>query len=129
LSSSYREYPLITPREKWTEQDAEHWWTLTLETAAEAIEKSGVSAKQIKAISVSSQGITIVPVDENIKPLSNAISWLDVRAEAQTEKVRRDFTDEGIYRLTGKPLSPTYTLPKLLWIKRGACKDRICCRR
>ena len=52
VSSSYEEYPLITPKEKWTEQDAELWWTLTLKTAEEAIAKSGRPAKEIKAISV-----------------------------------------------------------------------------
>ena len=62
VSSSYEEYPLITPREKWTEQDAELWWSLTLKTAGCAIAKSGISAKEIRAISVSSQGITVVPV-------------------------------------------------------------------
>ena len=76
ISSSYEEYPLITPREKWTEQDSELWWSLTLKTAEEAIVRSGISAKEIKAISVSSQGITIVPVDKNLKPITNAISWL-----------------------------------------------------
>ena len=86
ISSSYEEYPLITPKEKWTEQDAELWWSLTMKTAAAAIEGSGISAKEIKAISVSSQGITLVPVDKNIMPISNAISWLDVRADAETAR-------------------------------------------
>ena len=40
IASSYREYPLITPKEKWAEQDAELWWSLTLETAKDAIAAS-----------------------------------------------------------------------------------------
>lgn len=119
LSSSYEEYPLITPREKWTEQDAELWWSLTLKTAEDAIARSGISAKEIRAISVSSQGITVVPVDENIKPLSNAISWLDVRAEDETAAVAERISGDEIFLITGKPLSATYTLPKLLWIKNN----------
>ena len=74
VSSSYEEYPLITPKEKWTEQDAELWWTLTLKTAKNAIARSGVSSEEIKAISVSSQGITIVPVYRVVRPLCNALS-------------------------------------------------------
>lgn len=119
VSSSYEEYPLITPKEKWTEQDAELWWTLTLKTAEEAIAKSGRPAKEIKAISVSSQGITIVPVDKDIKPLCNALSWLDVRAEKEERRISEDLTDKEMYLLTGKPVSATYTLPKLLWIKEN----------
>ena len=119
VSSSYEEYPRITPKEKWTEQDAELWWTLTLKTAGDAIAKSGVSAKEIKAISVSSQGITIVPVDKEVKPLCNALSWLDVRAEQEANRISKDLTDKEMYLLTGKPVSATYTLPKLLWIKEN----------
>ncbi|MBO5755092.1 MAG: hypothetical protein J6R89_03425 [Clostridia bacterium] len=117
VSSSYEEYPLITPKEKWTEQDAELWWTLTLKTAKNAIARSGVSSEEIKAISVSSQGITIVPVDRDVRPLCNALSWLDVRAEEETARIEKDLSAETVYRVNGKPLSATYTLPKLLWIK------------
>ena len=91
VSSSYEEYPLITPKEKWTEQDAELWWTLTLKTAKNAIARSGVSSEEIKAISVSSQGITIVPVDRDVRPLCNALSWLDVRAEEERHESKKIF--------------------------------------
>ena len=43
LAVAYEEYGLITPREKWTEQDAEDWWNLTLKTAKAAMEKAGIS--------------------------------------------------------------------------------------
>ncbi len=119
LSSSYEEYPLITPREKWTEQDAELWWTLTLRTAKNAIARSGISPGSIRAISVSSQGITVVPVDGNIKPLMNSLSWLDVRAEKETACIARELGEREMYILTGKPVSAAYTLPKLLWIKEN----------
>ena len=33
LTVAYEEYGLITPKEKWTEQDAELWWQLTKKTA------------------------------------------------------------------------------------------------
>ena len=40
IADSYREYALETPKEKWAQQDANLWWSLTLETAKEAIAKS-----------------------------------------------------------------------------------------
>lgn len=115
----YEEYSLITLKENWIEQDASLWWEMTLRTSKEAILKSGIDAKQIKGISVSSQGITIVPVDKNINPLCNALSWLDTRAEAEALKIKNDFENEVIFNLTGKPIEATYTLPKLLWIKEN----------
>ena len=122
IAWAYEEYGLITPKEKWVEQDAELWWQLTKSTAKSAIAKAGIPGSEIKGISISSQGITLVPVDKNIKPLCNAISWLDSRAEAETEEIGRDFGEEKIFFLTGKPLLTAYTLPKLIWLMRN-CKE------
>ncbi|MBR2344044.1 MAG: hypothetical protein IKA64_07315 [Clostridia bacterium] len=116
LASSYSEYALITPREMWVEQSSLDWWELTLRTAGEAIGLSGISPSEIKSIAISSQGITVVPVDENINPLCNALTWLDTRATAEAERISRDF-GERIYKITGKEAKPDYTLPKLLWLR------------
>ena len=116
LAISYEEYGLITPKEDEVEQNAELWWEMTLRTAKSAIEKAGIDGKTIKSISISSQGITIVPVDEKFMPLCNALSWLDTRAKEQSAGIERDFGADKIFALTGKPVNPAYTLPKILWL-------------
>ncbi len=117
LSQAYEEYGLITPAPTWVEQDAELWWTLTKKTMKAAVEKAGIRGEAVEGISISSQGITIVPVDESFTPLCNAHSWLDVRGEAAAKKIENDYTREGIFALTGKNPLPAYSLPKLLWIR------------
>lgn len=119
IAAEYEEYGLITPKEGYVEQNAESWWEMTLRTAAKAIEKSGISGKEIESISISSQGITIVPVDESLTPLYNAITWLDTRAEDETAQIREDFGEENMFTLTGKRISSSYTLPKLMWMKQN----------
>lgn len=119
VSSAYEEYGLITPHEGYVEQDAELWWQLTLKTAKNAIKKSGINPKELKSISLSSQGITIVPVDNNCIPLCNALSWLDMRALKETKRIENDFGNNYIFSQTGKPINVAYTLPKLLWIKEN----------
>ncbi len=118
LAFSYEEYGLITPSEKYTEQNAELWWELTLSTAKDAIRKADVDPRSIKSISVSSQGITVVPVDRFIKPLRNAISWLDVRCEEETAQLKRELGSDNVFLLTGKRISAGYTLPKLMWMQK-----------
>lgn len=117
VADSYREYALQTPRELWAQQDADLWWSLTLETAQEAIQKSGVDARDIDGISVSSQGITIVPVDAQLRPLCPAMTWLDVRAQAQAQRMETQWGTRAAFTHTGKRIDPCYTLPKLLWLK------------
>lgn len=117
VASCYEEYGLITPRGKWVEQDAELWWEMTLRTAKQAIRKSGQDPMEIRGISISSQGITIVPVDRQLRPLCNAISWLDVRAERQTAQIRGDFEKKEFFAMTGKPIAADYSLPKILWLR------------
>ena len=119
VSSDYEEYGLITPREGYVEQDAELWWQLTLKTAQNAIGKSGINPVEIRSISLSSQGITVVPVDSDCTPLCNALSWLDMRAAAETKRIENDFGEKYIFSETGKPINEAYTLPKLLWIKEN----------
>lgn len=117
LSVEYEEYGLITPKDGWVEQDASLWWELTVRTARKAILKSGLSTEIIRGISVSSQGITVVPVDENLKPISNAISWLDTRASKEAERLKLELGDESVFLHTGKHIDPVYTLPKLMWLR------------
>lgn len=117
LSDSYMEYALATPRAKWAEQDASVWWELTKQTMREAVRRSGRAPSEIDGISISSQGITIVPVDSDIRPLHAALSWLDVRAERQADALRRAFG--SLFPLTGKQIDPVYSLPKILWIREN----------
>lgn len=119
LAYAYEEYGLITPKEDWVEQDANLWWDMTLRTAKEAISKAGISGQEIKSISISSQGITLVPVDNTITPLCNAINWLDQRAKEQAAQIEQDFGNQAIYTMTGKNISPSYSLSLLLWIKQN----------
>lgn len=114
----YREYPLITNGTK-VEQDANLWFELTVETAKNVIKHSGALKSDIKSISISSQGISFVPVDDELKPLSNAISWLDTRADKQNKDIEKVFGDEFLFRHTGKHNETVYTLPKLLWLKEN----------
>ena len=122
LGMAYEEYGLITKDDNCVEQDAVCWWKLTLKTMKQAISESGIDAKDIESISISSQGITMVPVDENIEPLCNALSWLDVRAQEECAQIEADFGRDYVYKLTGKPIDACYTLPKILWLKKH-CPD------
>lgn len=119
ISEYYIEYPLITTPEGFIEQDAGLWWELSKEVIKETVKKSGINSKEIHAMSVSSQGIAFVPVDKDGNALCNAISWLDTRAESQTGFIREKFGERSVFERTAKRLHPSYSLPKMMWLKQN----------
>lgn len=119
ISQSYIEYELIKIRNSYIEQDADLWWDMVQKSISQSILLSNISGDKIKALSVSSQGISFVPIDQFGNTLYNAISWLDTRPVEQTEEIRELLSDDEIFNTTGKRVSPVYTLPKLMWMKRN----------
>ncbi|MDD3840602.1 MAG: xylulokinase [Clostridia bacterium] len=119
LAEQYIEYSLINISDTEIEQDADLWWTLTKKVIKESIAKSKVDPLKIRGLSISSQGIAFVPVDENCNTLMNAISWLDARAKDETQEILENFDEDDMFNITGKRTSATYVLPKLLWIKNN----------
>lgn len=119
LSQSYTEYGLINSPEGHIEQDAQLWWVLVKKSVEQSVRESSINSEGIKALSISSQGISFVPVDMSGNTLYNAISWLDTRPLQQTGYISRLFSDSYVFGRTGKRISPNYTLPKLMWLKEN----------
>lgn len=112
------EYDLITKDEKVELVPGTYWETMkkALKKISEKHDLSG-----IRAICLTTQGETMIPVDENGKELSNAIVWLDDRAEKQGEEIRAllgEMEEKTFFRTTGLPELNGYTpLAKFLWLK------------
>ncbi len=102
-----KEYSLIT-KDNEVYQDSNDWVNLIAEGIKSFGDLTGLSG-----VCISSQGITMLPVDQNGQPLGNAVSWLDVSAKEQTAEIEKTFGKTEIYRVTGKKLLPDYSLPKI----------------
>lgn len=112
ISEYNKEYELIF-KDTFVEQDANDWWRLVLEGMKYVISESSVS--DIKGISVSTQGISFVPVDKEGNTLYNAISWLDMRAEKECDLLLSIHGHEKVFNITGKHCLCDYSLPKIRW--------------
>lgn len=119
LCVAAEEYPLIVHSETEIEQDAEIWWEKAKTTIKKAVTDSGIAAKEICSVSISSQGIAFVPIDRQGNTLSNAISWLDTRAQMETKEIEARYGMQEMYQRTGKRISGVYSLPKLVWFKNN----------
>lgn len=106
--------PLSQPRLGWYEQDAEHWWDCLVSSLSE-LGKS-VDLRDAEAVCITHQRETFVPVDKHCRALRKAITWMDERGIAQLSKISLEVGKERFHRITGKPLSVTVSLPKLMWL-------------
>ena len=85
----------------------------------ETLQEAGsrLRADPVKAIGVSSQGETTTAVDRDAESLCNFIVTFDNRTVEQVAFWERTLPRMAIYRATGMPLHPMYSLNKILWIR------------
>jgi xylulokinase len=107
---------MITPQPGWHEQPAESWWTATVQAMRQAV--SQVDSRRLRALCIAHQRETFVPVDEQGRPLTNAIVWMDERAREILPELEQAFGQETFHRITGKQLSVNLTIAKIAWLKQ-----------
>lgn len=117
IATASCEYPTYYPHSGWAEQDPEDSWKAFVLNIRELLSKSGVSAEDIAAISLDAATHTAVLLDENDRPVRNAIYWTDTRSSAEAAELREKFGEE-ITKLSFNSVSSLWTLPQLLWLSR-----------
>lgn len=120
LGSSTLEYQLITPAPGIVELPPEIYWDTCRKGVSLAAADAGVSLGDVKAVSITTQGETMIPVDAQGNVLHNAIVWLDERAHAEAADISVRFDTETFYAHTGVPECTGYCpVSKLLWFRRN----------
>lgn len=116
LEERYSEYPLITLSASEIEQDAEQWWAIICGMLRQLC---AAGAGPVAAVSISSQGITTVPVDEDLRPLHNAICWLDHRPGTGGEALVAALGPQRYFDITARPSPAQYSVPRIAWLARA----------
>ena len=117
MGMAYSEYKSTYPYPSWVEQGADSWWVKSCGTIKNALAETGLSAEKVIGVSVTNQRETIVPVDDDGKPLRNAIVWQDRRTSPQCDWICNEMSEDEVYSITGLTVDPYFSAPKLLWIK------------
>jgi xylulokinase len=115
IAHSYREYGVIYPQPGWAELDPDKVWNCVKEVISEVAYKS--RNDPIKALAVTSLGETFTPISKDGKALSNSMTYVDSRGTEQTESWKHTLGKERVFEITGQPLHPGYSLPKLMWLR------------
>ena len=93
------------------------YWEACKECISRISKKEKKRFKDIVAISISSQGVTFVPVDRDGKEMRKGIVFYDTRAGSEARALTEHFGEDRIYEITGQPaVSPQLEAAKLMWI-------------
>lgn len=116
VCEAYEGYPMEYPQPLWAEQPVERWVDALRLVVRRLVSASGISAENVRALSLAAQVDGVIPIDENGHPLRSAISWMDRRAAAQCEPVRQNPGSEQVFHLTGLNLDASHVAPKIRWL-------------
>lgn len=72
---------------------------------------------RLQAVSVTSMGEAVVPIDGDGQPAWPIIPWFDTRSIRQAEQVRAAVGAARVFEITGADAGAIFSLPKLLWIR------------
>lgn len=98
------------------EQNPEDWWQAVIASTRKIMEN--IPPQDVLAMSFSAQMQCCLIVDESGVPLRPAIIWADQRAEEEKNFLEEKIGFDRMYEITGHRVSASYSLAKLMWIKK-----------
>ena len=117
VASAQEEFTQHFPRSGWVEHDPNDLWDTTLRTCRGALDKAGLTARDIAAIGITNQRETTVVWDKATgAPVHNAIVWQDRRTADYCRQMRAAGHEAVFTAKTGLLLDPYFSGTKLRWI-------------
>ena len=91
-----------------------------VEMCKDVIDDLSRECGKIDALSIDTQGETIIFTDESGKPVHPAIVWLDNRAVSEADSIKEKFGNKLVYEMTGQPeITAGWPASKVLWLKNN----------
>jgi xylulokinase len=118
IGSSFTEYKTYYPHHGWSEQDPEDWYQTFLVTMARLLRETGLKASNIIALAVDGSTHNAVLMGKKGEILRPCIMWTDQRSVDQVRELEKRRGGE-IFRITYNKVNPTWTLPRLLWVREN----------
>ena len=111
------EYEFRTPRPLWAESDPSDWWEATVKAIRALLEK--VEPSSVVGVGLTGQMHGMVALDGSGTVLRPCIMWNDQRTGAQCEAITEQVGAERVIQLTGNPVLPGFTAPKIAWTREN----------
>ena len=117
IGSDYCEYPILSPKPGYAEQDPEAWWNGFVQACRSLSKKYPSEFGSVTGIGICGQMHTQVYLDQENNILRPAITWMDQRASGIVDRINQDENAKKlIFAETQNFASTTYTAPQIRWV-------------
>ena len=117
VATSSHPCSMVHPRTGWSEQDPAQWRRGIAKTVRDVVERGGIKAADVSHLGLAAQVDGVVPVDRAMRPLRDAIIWLDRRATVQAAEFEKSLGASAIFELSGLNPDASHIGPKLMWLR------------
>lgn len=118
LEIAQSHYDVICPQPSWAEIPADILWGATCQTLRELSAKQPTAIEEVEAISFSGQMHSMILLDEEYRPLRNAITWLDMRAKAEAAELDGLAREKEYHDVLLNTITPGFFICFLRWLQR-----------
>jgi len=101
----------------WGEQSIQQWDSSLIESIKEAVAKADIDPHLIEGIGLDGTSCTVVCLDEDGRPLRDAVMWMDIRAAAEADEIAA-CGDPALKYVGFNKVSAEWFPCKNLWLKR-----------
>ena len=117
LSRGSADYPMLTPKPGWAEQDPHDWWQAAILATREAV--SGLKDEpRLSAIGFSGQMHGTVLLGSRDQLLQPAIIWPDQRSSHQVKEITELVGKERLLKITGSMAATGFQSATLRWTQQ-----------
>ena len=117
VAFDYEEYEQFFPNSGWWEQSGKTVWEVTLKTSRNAIEKAGITGKDIAAIGITNQRETTIVWDkETGEPIYHAIVWQCRRTSEYCDSLKEKGLIDKFREKTGLVIDAYFSGTKVKWL-------------
>lgn len=118
LAHAYREYHILHKHPGWSELDSADVLAKVRQVVAETV-LAARPKDPVTALSISSMGEAMTPVSRRGAILGTSILSSDTRGGDLLKKALKGIDQSAFYRINPNIISASYSLPKLLWIRKN----------
>ena len=117
VATASSEYPLLTPRPRWIEQDPARWWEGVREILASTARDVEAAGRSVAGVGLTGQMHGSVFLDAAGEVIRPALLWNDQRTVKQCEDITQAVGERRLVEITGNPALTGFQAPKVLWLR------------